>query len=59
MTVSGVVVAVLAEDGDGDGGLVWDLVDRVSGKRIAPGLYVYRVWGEDGEVLVRQFSVLE
>lgn len=58
-SVSGRMVKRL-EERDGDGGLEWDLRDD-GGFRIKPGIYLYRVYQEDGLVdeFVGKFSLVE
>ncbi len=58
-SVSGRLVQRL-EERDGDGGLQWDLRDE-GGFRIKPGIYLYRVFTEQGEVkeFVGKFSLVE
>lgn len=58
-SVSGRMVKKL-EEKDGDGGLAWDLRDD-GGFRIKPGIYLYRVFTEEGDVeeFVGKFSVVE
>ncbi|MDX2283558.1 MAG: S8 family serine peptidase [Bacteroidia bacterium] len=58
-TVSGRRVTTL-EERDGDGGLEWNLLDE-GGRRIKPGIYVYRVSVEDGAVeeFVGKFTVVD
>jgi len=47
------------EETDGDGGYEWNLIDYRTGKRIAPGLYLFYITNNDGQITVGQFSVLE
>lgn len=58
-SVSGRMVTKL-EERDGDGGLEWNLKDD-GGIRIKPGIYIYRVYQQDGEVeeFVGKFSLVE
>jgi len=56
-TVSGRFVNRL-EETDGDGGFEWDMRDE-SGKRIKPGIYVYRVTADGVDDFVGKFSVIE
>ncbi|MDP5168721.1 MAG: S8 family serine peptidase [Bacteroidia bacterium] len=58
-TVSGRRVQRL-EEKDGDGGLEWDMRDE-GGYRIKPGIYLYRVYTDSGDVeeFVGKFSVVE
>lgn len=46
------------EEADGDGGLEWNLMDRWS-KRVAPGVYLFRVESEGVEQMVGKFEILE
>ncbi len=59
LTVSGRKVVQL-EETDGDGGYEWNLIDQ-SGKRIAPGVYLYRVYTDDLEMkdFLGKFTVVE
>ncbi|RMG31684.1 MAG: T9SS C-terminal target domain-containing protein, partial [Bacteroidetes bacterium] len=57
-TLSGRLVNEL-EETDGDGGVQWDMRDK-SGRRIAPGIYLYHVTTEQEgvEEVLRKFSVV-
>lgn len=56
-TPSGQKVAVLQE-ADGDGGLEWNL-QSISGERVRPGVYLYRVETEEGQEALGTFSILQ
>lgn len=59
LTVSGRKVTKLTET-DGDGGYEWDLRDP-GGVRLAPGVYLYRVYTDDPDIkeFVGKFAVVE
>ncbi len=56
-TPSGRTVVTL-EEGDGDGGLEWNL-RNTAGERVRPGMYLFRVEAEGEEDVLGTFSVLQ
>ncbi|MBX3102656.1 MAG: S8 family serine peptidase [Bacteroidetes bacterium] len=63
----GAVITVYTKNGqpvrrisetEGNGGASWDLRDA-GGRRVAPGVYIYRVEGADGEVFEGRLAILE
>lgn len=56
-TPSGRKVVTL-EEGDGDGGLEWNL-RNTAGDRVKPGMYLFRVEAEGVEEVIGTFSVLQ
>ncbi len=49
---------ITLEENSGDGGLEWNLIDQW-GKRIVPGVYLFRVESEGVEQFVGKFDVLD
>lgn len=49
---------ITLEETNGDGGLDWNLIDSW-GKRVKPGVYLFRIEAPDQEAVLGRFSLLE
>ena len=56
-TISGELVDEINHDEEIDGNVYWDL-KNASGKKVAPGLYIYIIQTDNGKSLTGKFAVI-